>query len=402
MPEYSYRARTRLGRVTKGTVKATNPERASEMLAEHGLVPLEIQDVRELRLWKRELKFGGVRTRDRAVFARELATMIEAGIPILQALRILAQQTDSARLADILRNVSYEVEGGSLLSNALEKYPKDFSEFFISMVRSGEASGRVSKALLSLAEHEERDAELIRKVRTALIYPAFVLVMMAVLVLIMANFVLPQLTELFAEADVALPLITRVFLGGTLFVQRFWWFVLLFLGMAGYIVTSYLRTPEGQYNASAFVLRLPLFRTLLQKLYLARFSGALETLLEAEVPVVRALLIARDVLSNRVYQDIIERTSEEVKNGGTISQSLERYPDIPMMVSAMVGVGERSGQLGQAFGNIHRLYRRDVDDALNNLTVLIEPIVIVVIGIGVAFLLAAVLLPIYGLIQVIA
>lgn len=402
MPEYSYRARTRLGRATRGTIKAASPERASEMLAEHGLVPLEIQDVRELRFWKRELKFGGVRTRNRAVFARELATMIEAGIPILQALRILAQQTDSARLADILRNVSDEVEGGSLLSNALEKYPKDFSEFFISMVRSGEASGQVSKALLSLAEHEERDAELIRKVRTALIYPAFVLAMMAVLVLIMANFVLPQLTELFAEADVALPLITRVFLGGTLFVQRFWWFVLLFLGMAGYIATSYLRTQEGRYNASAFVLRLPLFSTLLQKLYLARFSGALETLLEAEVPVVRALLIARDVLANRVYQDIIERTTEEVKNGSTISQSLERYPDIPMMVSAMVGVGERSGRLGQAFGNIHRLYRRDVDDALNNLTVLIEPIVIVVIGIGVAFLLAAVLLPIYGLIQVIA
>ncbi len=402
MPEYSYRARTRLGRVTKGTVKAASPERASEMLAEHGLVPLEIQDVRELAFWKRDIKFGGVRTRDRAIFARELATMIEAGIPILQALRILGQQTDSARLADILRNVSYEVEGGSLLSNALEKYARDFSEFFVSMVRSGEASGQVSKALLSLAEHEERDAELVRKVRTALLYPAFVLVMMVVLVLIMANFVMPQLTQLFEEAHVALPLITRVFLGVTLFLQRFWWFVLLFLGIVVYITMSYLRTQEGKYNASAFVLRLPLLSTLLRKLYLARFSGALQTLLEAEVPVVRALLIARDVIANRVYQNIIERTAEDVKNGSTISQALEKYPDIPMMVSAMIGVGERSGQLGQAFGNVHRLYRRDVDDALSNLTVLIEPIVIVVIGIGVAFLLAAVLLPIYSLIQVVS
>lgn len=402
MPEYSYRARTRLGRVTKGTVKAANPERASAMLAEHGLVPLELQDVRELRFWKRELKIGGVRIRDRAIFARELSTMIEAGIPILQALRILAQQTESARLADILRNVSYEVEGGSPLSNALEKYPRAFSDFFISMVRSGEASGQVSRSLSALADHEERDAELIRKVRTALLYPIFVLAVMIVLVLVMANFVMPQLTDLFREANVSLPLITRLLLGVTLFLQGYWWFVLLFLGIAGYIAFAYLRTPEGQYNLSSFVLRVPGLSTLLQKLYLARFSGALQTLLDAEVPVVRALLIARDVLSNRVYQEIIERTAEDVKNGSTISQAFERYPDVPMMVSAIVSVGERSGQLGRAFGNIHRFYRRDVDDALGNLTALIEPVVIILVGVGVAFLLAAVLLPLYGLVQVIS
>ncbi|TSC72843.1 MAG: hypothetical protein G01um101438_242 [Parcubacteria group bacterium Gr01-1014_38] len=401
MPEYYYRARTRLGHVTKGTVRAATPERASEMLAGHGLAPLELQDVRELRFWKRELKFGGVRIRDRAIFARELATMIEAGIPILQALRILAQQTESVRLADILRNVSYEVEGGSPLSNALEKYPRAFSDFFISMVRSGEASGQVSRSLQALAEHEERDAELIRKVRTALLYPAFVFTVMIVLVLVMANFVMPQLTDLFREANVSLPFMTRLLLGMTFLFQAYWWFVLIFLGIAGTIVFNYLRTPEGRYNASAFVLRLPILSTLLRKLYLARFSGALQTLLEAEVPVVRALLIARDVLANRVYQEIIDRTAEDVKNGSTISQAFERYPDIPLMVSAIVGVGERSGQLGQAFGNIHRFYRRDVDDALGNLTALIEPVVIVVIGVGVAFLLAAVLLPLYGLVQVI-
>lgn len=401
MPEYSYRARTRLGRVTKGTVKAVSPERASEMLATHGLIPLELQDVRELRFWKRELKIGGVRIRDRAIFARELAVMIEAGIPILQALRILAQQTESARLADILRNASYEVEGGSSLSNALEKYPKAFSEFFINMVRAGEASGQVSHSLHALAEHEERDAELLRKVRSALLYPSFVLTTMVIIMIVMATFVMPQLAELFKESNVPLPLLTRILLAVTSFVQAYWWFVLAFLGVAGYFIASYLKTPEGQYNVSTLVLRMPLFGGLARKLYLARFSGALQTLLDAEVPVVRALLIGRDVLTNRVYQQIIERTAEEVKNGGTISQALERYPDVPMMVSAIVSVGERSGQLGAAFGNVHRFYRRDVDDALSNLTALVEPVVIVLIGIGVAFLLAAVLMPIYGLVNVI-
>lgn len=402
MAEYFYRARTRLGDVTKGTIKAVSSERANEMLMEHGLVPLELKDVKELGIFRRELKFGGVKIRDRAVFSRQLATMIEAGIPILQAIRVLVQQTENARLSDILREVSYEVEGGNSLSNALEKYPRVFSEFFVSMVRSGEASGRVSAALSTLADHEERDAELVRKVRTALIYPTFIIVVMIVLMIIMSAFVLPQLITLFAEANVRLPWTTRVLIAVTTFTQKFWWFILLFVGFAAYLLFAYLKTPEGRYNGSALLLRLPGMGRLLRKLYLARFSGALETLIEAEVPVVRALLISRDVLTNRVYQAIIDRTVEDVKGGSPISTALERYPEIPIMVSEMISVGERSGQLAQAFGAIHRFFRRDVDDALANLTALIEPVVIVLIGIGVAILLSAVLMPIYQLVQVIS
>lgn len=402
MPEYVYRARTRSGQVTKGTVTAVTAERASEMLAEHGLVPLEVTDMRELRFWRRDLKLGGVKIRDRAVLARQLATMIDSGIPILQGIRIVAQQTESTKLADIMRSVGHDVEGGSTLSAAFEKYPRVFSEFFVSMVRSGEASGKVAHALEALADHEERDAELVRKVRSALIYPAFIIFAMVLLLLVMANFVMPQLITLFEEANVALPLITRIVLGVTRFLQHFWWFLLLFLIVAGYLLISYLRTPEGQYNGSAFLLRLPLLSRMLRKLYLGRLSGALETLLDAEVPVVRALLIARDVISNRVYQQIIEHTAEAVKNGSSVAAALERYPEIPMMVSAMVSVGERSGQLGLSFGHIHRFFRRDVEEMLSNLTSLIEPVVIVVVGFFVAVILSAVLLPLYGLVQVIS
>lgn len=402
MSEYSYRARTRLGDVTRGTIKAVSVERAGQMLAEHGLVPLELRDVRELGLLRRELKIRGVRVRDRAIFARQLATMIEAGIPILQGIRILVQQTENPRLGDILREASYAVEGGTSLSDALEKYPTAFSEFFISMVRSGEASGRVAQSLHTLADHEERDAELIRKVRSALIYPAFIVVLLIILLIVMTVFILPPLVSLFEEADVALPLNTRMLLAVTNFLRGYWWFVTLFLGLTGYMLTTYLRTSEGRYNWSAFVLRLPLLGNLLRKLYLARFSGVLQTLLEAEVPVIRSLLIARDVLTNRVYQAIIEQTAEDVKNGSAVSAALERYPEIPLMVTEMVGVGERSGQLGQSFGAIYRFFRRDVDDAMGNLTTLIEPVVIILIGIGVGLLLSAVLVPLYSLIQVLA
>lgn len=402
MTEYFYRARTRHGEVTKGTIKAATPERASQMLSEHGLVPLELRDAREVSLWRREFRLQRVTVRHRAIFARQLATMIEAGIPILQGVRILSQQTESSRLADILREVGYEIEGGAALSAALEKYPRVFSEFFVSMVRSGEASGRVARALHVLADHEEREAELLRKVRAALVYPIFVISAMMVITVLMAVFVLPQLVDLFRESEVPLPLPTRMLIAIITFFRNYWWFVLAFLGLAGYLLGTYAKTPEGRYNLSAVVLRLPIFGRLLRKLYLARFSGSLETLLDAEVPVVRALLVAREVLSNRVYQSIIERAAEDVKGGSSVSAALERYPEVPLMVSEMVSVGERSGQLGQAFGAVHRFYRRDVDDALTNLTQLIEPLVIVLIGIGVAILLIAVLMPIYGLVQVIS
>lgn len=401
MPDFHYRARNRQGRVTKGVMKAASEEQASAILSEHGLVPVEIIDARNLSVLRREFTVQHVRVRDRAIMARQLATMITAGIPVLQAVRVLATQTENVRLSGILREVSYDIEGGGALSDALEKYPQAFSEYFVSIVRSGEQAGRVAEALEQLADHEERDYELVSKVRRALVYPAFVVVTMTVIAAAMMVFVLPQLITLFEQSGVPLPLVTRVLIAVASFVASYWWFLLLFLFLASFLLYSYLRTPEGRYNAHAVLLRLPVFGKILRKLYLARFSGALQTLIGSEVPVVRSLLVARDALGNRIYQAIIEETAEEVKNGSTISASLEKYPEIPMMVSQMISVGERSGELGASLGAVHRFYRREVDEALDNLSQLVEPVIVVLLGIGVAVLLAAVLLPIYRLVQVI-
>lgn len=401
MTEYHYRARNRGGKITKGIIKAPSEEQASIMLSEHGLVPLEVEDVKNLSIFKREFSLGRVRVRDRAVMARQLSTMIRAGIPILQALRILVSQTENARLADILREVSYDVEGGEALSNALEKFPGAFSEFFISMIRSGEAGGRVADALEQIAEQEERDYEIVRKVRGAMVYPLFVIVTMAGMALVIITFVMPQLTTLFKETGVALPWPTRVLMGVSGFLVSYWWFVLLFAGIAGYLLRAYAKTTEGRYAVSAMMIRLPIAGILMQKLYLARFTGALRTLVTSEVPVIRALLISRDVIGNRVYQAIIAETADAVKNGSTISAAFERYPEIPLMVSQMISVGERSGQLAASLESVHRFYRREVDETIQNVTQLIEPLIIVLLGIGVAGLLVAVLLPIYQLVQVI-
>lgn len=401
MADYQYRVRNRQGNISRGVIKASSEEEAAEMLGQHGLVPIEIRDAKELSFFSKELTLKNVTVRDRAIFSRQLATMIASGIPILQSLRILVSQTENSKLADIIRDTTYDIEGGESLSNALEKYPHQFSEFFVSMVRSGEQSGRVSEALERLADNEERNYTLISKVRGALVYPAFVISAMLVMGLLMVVFVIPQLTGLFAQSDVQLPIITKILIGLSGVVGAYWWFILLFLIVASVLISFYVRTTEGRYNLHAILLRLPIVGRLLQKMYLAQFTGAMEVLVKSEIPVVQALLVARDIMGNKIYRQIIDETAEEVKNGSTISAAFEKYPEIPMMVSQMISVGERSGELDKSLNSVNRFYQREVSDAVQNMTQLIEPIVITVLGIGVAVMILAVLMPIYQLVNVI-
>ncbi|MDO8512709.1 MAG: type II secretion system F family protein [bacterium] len=401
MADYQYRVRNRQGNISRGVIKASSEEEAVEMLGQHGLVPIEIRDSKDTSFFSKELTLKNVSVRDRAIFSRQLATMISSGIPILQALRILVSQTENSKLADILREATYDIEGGESLSNALEKYPHQFSEFFISMVRSGEQSGRVAEALERLADNEERNYSLISKVRGALIYPAFVISAMLVMGLLMVVFVIPQLTGLFDQSDVELPFITKVLMGSSTVIGTYWWFILLFIIVAGVLISFYVRTTEGRYNMHAIMLRLPIAGRLLQKMYLAQFTGAMEVLVKSEIPVVQALMVARDIMGNKIYRQIIDETAEEVKNGSTISSAFEKYPEIPMMVSQMISVGERSGELGKSLSSVNRFYQREVNDAVQNITQLIEPVVIVVLGVGVAVMIMAVLMPIYQLVNVI-
>lgn len=397
MAEYFYRARNRQGNVTKGTIKANSEEDASLTLSKHGLTPIEIKSSKSISIFQKEFHFGGVRTKDLAIFSREFATMIEAGIPILQGLRIMVVQTENAKLADILREVSYDVESGESLSDSLEKYPNVFDDFFISMIRSGEQSGRISEVLNILANYQENANELMSKAKGAMIYPTFVIVAMIIVGMVVMIFVVPQLLSMFTEANLELPLPTRILMGLSGFLVNYWWFVILFVGLAGYMFYAYMKTPEGRYNIHATLLRLPVAGILLRKLYLAQFSRAFQVLIASEVPVVQALMVSRDVMGNRVYRAIISNTAEEVKNGATISATFEKYPEIPIMVTQMIAIGENTGELGKSFTSITTFYEREVNDAIRNMTQLIEPVVIIILAAGVMMLLLGVLMPIYQL-----
>lgn len=400
MAQFTYKARSRDGQLTRGTLRAQNLDRASALLAAHDLVPIEVIPVEGNSLLAKNIFGGPMSRKDLIIFSQQLASMIQAGVTVLEALKAMQQQIEKKSFREVIESLVYGVESGEALSTALSKHPSAFNPFYVGVVRTGEASGRLSHALEVLAAQIDQDYAFMQKVRAALIYPIFVVVVVVILSIIMLVFVLPQLTTLFAEAGVTLPWPTRLLIAVTTFFQKFWILLAIVLAAAALLARSYLKTPEGQYTISAYLLRLPLLRHLVQKVYLARLTSILQTLFESDVPVLQSLSLARDAIGNRVYQQLLVNTAKAVQGGASLSRIWQHEPFIPPLLSTMVSVGEKSGNLSHAFASASRFFRRDVDALLSSITVLIEPILIVVLGLGVGIIVAAVLLPIYNLVLV--
>lgn len=400
MPEYRYTARTAKGKQLKGTISAPTEHKARALIASHQLTLLTIAEQGKASLWHRNVWGGRLNNKDLILFSRQLSTMIRAGVPIIEAIRALRHQVQKPTFQTLLDTIAYEIEGGSSLSQALAHHAAHFSLFYIGVVQTGEASGRLAESLETLAAYLERNYVFSRKIRSALMYPAFVLAAVVVVIIITFYFVLPPLLELFNEAQVQLPLPTRVLIAVTAFSQNYWYVVLAVALAFGLIIRSYLKTPEGQYNASAWLLRLPVVNELVQKVYLSRLTSIMHTLFSSDVPVIESLRIARRSIGNRVYQRILEETAEAVRNGSSMSATWAHEHYIPPMLTTMVGMGERSGEIEKAFDEAQRFFNRDVDDILDSITIFLEPLLAIILGIGVGFIVAAVLLPIYNLVLV--
>lgn len=401
MPRYTYRARQTDGTMTQGTLRAANQERAEQLLHAHGLTPVAVAEFNELPFWQKDVFGGSVGSKDLIIFSRQLASMIRAGVPILESLQALQNQIKKPAFRRILQELAYDIEAGDSLSNAMSKHTNIFNQFILGVVRTGEASGRLSESLTSIADYLEQDYVFVRKVRSALVYPAFVLAVVVILTIIMFIFVLPQLVTIFNDAGVQLPWPTRILIAVTQFVQSYWLALLLFGTALVTIVLSYVRTPEGRYTVSTYVLKTPVISSLFQKLYLARLTSILHTLFSSDVPVIESLNLARDSVGNRVYQRLLFDTTEAVKNGSSISYVWQHEPYIPPMLTSMVAVGERSGEIEKAFNEAGKFFKREVDAVLDTISVLLEPVLIIILGIGVGIVVGAVLLPIYNLVLVI-
>lgn len=398
MAVFDYKAKDLGGTTVTGVVEAPSEAVAQDVLKERDLVVLSLSERRRLRLFQSSLGFlNRVPRRDIALFARQLAVMISATVPIVQALRILTKQTENVNFKIIISEIADEVDGGAKLSATLARYNNLFSDFFIHMVRAGETTGKLDETLNYLADQEEKDYDLNSKIKGALTYPIFILGALIVVGVLMMIFVIPRLSGILEESGQELPPLTKVLIGTSSFLQHFWW-VLIILAIGGYLAyRAVSRTDEGKHTLDRIKMQMPVFGGIFQHMYLVRFSRSLSTLVASGIPITQSLSIVADVVGNSVYKRLTLETIEEIEGGNSISTVFAQSKDIPVMLSQMLTVGEQTGKLDMILDRLSAFYARELENLVTNLVSLIEPLILLVMGAAVAFLVIAILMPLYNL-----
>ncbi len=395
--KFLYKARDKRGQIKNGMVVASDQLRAEQLLAENNLVIIELLEQRENILAKYNPFGRSVKIKDLVLFSRQLSTLISARVPILQSLRILEDQITHEYLLSVIRDLVASIENGESLSLALSKHPKVFGDVYVSLVKSGEVSGSLDKSFSYLADQLEKDYELRGKVKGALTYPMFVLGALGVVGILMFKFVLPKLTMVLEEQGGELPAISLWLIAFTRFFDKFWWLIILILGVIILLIRFYISTNKGKYHFDHLKIYLPIIGDIFQKIYLARFSRNLSTLVMGGIPIIKAMQIIADVINNVVYKAIILEGVQKVSSGKSISESLSGHPEFPNIVIQMVRVGEQTAELDSILAKMASFYEKEVDAKVATLTTLLEPIIMIILGLGVGLLVAGILLPIYNL-----
>ena len=395
---FNYKALDQAGRESTGAIDAINVDVAINSLQRRGLVLSSITPEEKRGFLNKSISlFDRVSSKQVVILSRQLATLFEAQVSALRVFRLLSSETENAYLGKLLQQVADDIQGGSSIAKALAKHPKAFSSFYVNMVRAGEESGKLSDVFLYLADYLDRTYEVTSKAKNALIYPAFVVVTFAVVMILMFTLVIPNISGILLESGQDIPIYTKIVIGISEFFVHYgiYLFILICIG-AGFLV-RYVRTPIGAYSYSRFKLAIPYIGTLYKKLYLSRIADNMNTMLLSAIPIVKAIEITADVVENHVYEEIMKEALTAVKGGSSLSDALGAHAEIPGIMSQMVKVGEETGEMGEILKSMANFYRREVQNAVDTLVSLIEPAMIVFLGVGVAILLAAVLIPIYNI-----
>ncbi len=381
-------------------MEATNRDTALNILMSHGLFILNLEESKSETWYDRILVFfKRVKTADIMVFTRQFATLLASQVPLSDSLLNLYKQTTNPILKEVIYEIGNDVNAGFSLSQALEKHPGVFSEFYVNMVKSAEVTGRLGEVLDFLADYLEKQALLKSKVKNALFYPAFVVVLFFVVILIMVTFVIPQIMPIFKEANIDLPFYTEMLIGFGVFVSNWWWATLILLGVFIFVLIDYFQSKEGKIVLDELSLRVPIIGKMFQKLYIARFAESTRVLIKGGLTIPQAIEISSRTIGNVVYQNLLQNASEEIRKGKLLSKILEEIEEFPPLVSQLVNIGESTGRLEDLLKKINDFYTREIEDMVNNLVTLIQPALMVLIGGGVALLFASILLPLYSLTQ---
>ncbi len=393
MPTFAYTARTLGGELKSATMEATSRDDVVAQLKRQRLVIVKIDQE------KAKKRPGRIKTRDIVIFTRQFSTMINAGLPLVQALDILSKQSENKSLQEVTRQVVYDVESGNTVADALRKHPKAFSELYVNMVAAGEAGGILDTILMRLATFLEKNDALVGKVKSAMIYPGVIMSVAAIAIMVLLIFVIPVFENMFSSVNMALPLPTRIVIGASKFLTGYWWAVIavIFFTVTG--LRRYYATPAGQLRIDTFLLNIPVLGDLLRKSAVSRFTRTLGTLISSGVSILDGLEITAKTAGNRVIHDAIMESRASIAGGDTISAPLQKSAVFPPMVISMIAVGEQTGGLDEMLSKIADFYDTEVDTAVSGLLSLMEPVMIVFLGVVVGGMVVAMYLPIFDMIN---
>ncbi len=397
MPIFKYQAQNKAGRSVKGTVVGISESEVISKLKKSELTVSSLIDITADPMSRLTRLLSPIKVKDVVIFARQFSVMISANVPIVETLLVLVDQTNNLTLKNMIAEIAFDVDSGSFLSDALAKHPKIFSELFVNIVRSGETSGRLDEVLNYLADEMEQSYDMSAKIKGAMIYPAFIITALLGVGVVLMVYVIPNLTSILTETGAEMPLSTRVVIATSDFLVNFWWLVIAIIIGISLAIRLYLKTYDGRRVFDLIKIKLPIFGGLFRYIYLMRFSRSLSTLLKGGVPTTRALEIVAAVVGNTIYKELILETLESINDGNPLATVFENSRHVPRMVPQMIAVGERTGKIDAVLDRLTNFYSRESNNMLDNLSKLMEPVIMVIMGIGVGIMVAAVLLPMYNL-----
>ncbi len=397
--KFKYQAKTKSGEMQIGFVEAGNRDAAANILASHELFVLSLEQAEKHSFIEAiSSYFGRVSRKDMIVFTRQLATLLEARLPLNTALKTLYEQTKQPVLREAIFQMAEDIDAGLSFSQAMARQGTVFPEFYVEMVRAAEITGNLNEIASFLADYAEKEGALVSKAASALIYPAIVVSLFVAVGFIMVTFVFPQIQPVFERSGVQLPIYTRILLSSGAFLGKWWPAIIVALIFMVILVLDYARTNEGRALIDDSKIKLPILNKIYLPIVISRFSNAAALLIHGGIPIAQAFEVIGHMVGNVLYRDIVHEIAEDVRQGTLLSQSIEKYPEyFPALVPQMISVGEKTGKMEQIFGRLASYYSRESDNVMNSIVDLIQPVLMILIGVMVGLLFASILIPLYRL-----
>jgi type IV pilus assembly protein PilC len=395
---FNYKAIDQNGEVKEGTVDAVTIDIAISSVQKRGLIISSINPADEGASKGMSFSFGKkVSNKDVVILSRQLATLFDAQVPALRIFKLIGSEAENPNLRKALIEVADDLQGGSSISKALSKHPKIFTDFYVNMIRAGEETGKLNDTFNYLADYMDRSYEVVSKARNALIYPAFVITVFISVMVLMFTLIIPKIAAILLDSGGDIPIYTKAVIGISNFLINYGVFMVAGLIIGGYFLVKYIRTPVGEYSFDRFKLNIPFIGDLYRKLYVSMIADNMHTMVVSGIPMLRAIEITSNVVASVTYKQILNESLVAVKGGSSLSSSFSQYEEIPGILVQMIKVGEETGELGNILKTMAAFYQREVMNAVDTLVDLIEPVMIVLLGLGVGLLLASVLMPIYNI-----